>query len=121
MSPVHLGPTVTARALVLVAGLLVGGWTLHKLRSRGLLVPLGSLFLSAAAILICFSAFPGIFDQLAHALGVDYPPVLYLAGLAVLLMLLTIQLAARVSTLDIRCRRLTQELALRNARKTDGD
>jgi len=117
MSPVHLGPTIAARTLILVSGLLVCGWTLYKLRRRGLLVPLGSLFLSTGAILISFSVFPGVFDRLAHALGIDYPPVLYLVGLAILLMLLTIQLAARVSVLDIRCRRLTQELAIRDARE----
>ncbi|HLK46798.1 MAG TPA: DUF2304 domain-containing protein [Bryobacteraceae bacterium] len=121
MSPAHVGPTASARLLVFIAGLLVCGWTLHKLRRRGLLVPLGSLFLTASGILICFSAFPRVFDRLAFALGVDYPPVLYLAGLAVLLMLLTIQLAARLSVLDVRCRRLTQELALRDAARADGE
>ena len=115
MNPIHLGPTVAARIVILVSGLLVCGWTLHKLRRRVLLVPLGSLFLSAGALLVSFAAFPGVFDRLAHVLGIDYPPVLYLAGLAVLLMLLTIQLAARVSVLDVRCRRLAQDLAIRDA------
>ena len=119
MSPVHLGPPIAARIVILVLGLLVCGWTLHKLRRRGLLVPLGSLFLSTGAILIAFSAFPGVFDRLAHAMGIDYPPALYLAGMAILLMLLTVQTAARVSVLDVRCRRLTQELALQDARKAE--
>lgn len=115
MSPVHVGPTITARMLILLLGVLVCAWTLHRLRRRGLLIPLGTLFLTTGAGLVAFSAFPNVFDRLAHLLGIDYPPVLYLVGLVTLLVLLIVQLAARVSVLDVRCRRLAQELAIRDA------
>jgi len=117
MSPIHLGATVAARIVIFTSGLLVLGWTLHKLRRRVLLVPIGSLFLLTSTILISFAASPHIFDTLAYALGIDYPPALYLVGVSILLMLLIIQLAARISVLDVRCRRLMQELAIRDAQK----
>jgi hypothetical protein len=110
-----LGATLSARAITVVAGTVLAAWTLLKLRSRLLLASLGSIFLSISAGLIVFGFTPGMFNRLARALGVYYPPLLYMILAVVILMMLNVHLAARVSALDVRCRRIVQELAIQAA------
>jgi hypothetical protein len=115
------GATIGARVLVLVLGLVLLAWTIANLRRRALLISMGSLFLAIGLLLILFGIVPNVFNQIAYGLGVQYPPLLYLIGAVVLLMLINVHLASRLSEVDLRCRRLAQELALRAAdRGVDG-
>jgi hypothetical protein len=88
-------------------------WALAKLRRRSLLAPTCSLFLAIGGVFILFASFPNTFDRLSYLVGVRYPPVLYLMGCVLALILMIIHLAARMSLLDERCRRIAQEIALR--------
>lgn len=103
---------VEARVLILLCGLGLCAWSLLKLRRRSLLVPTCSLFLAVGSAFILFAAFPGIFDRLAYFSGISYPPVLYLIGCVVILIMMIIHLAFRLSLIDERCRRMAIELAL---------
>jgi hypothetical protein len=111
------GASPGARMFVFVLGLVLIGWTFGNLRKRALLISMGSLFLAIGVLLIGFGIVPGVFNQISYTLGVQYPPLLYLIGAVVLLMLINVHLATRLSLVDIRCRRLAQELALREAQE----
>jgi hypothetical protein len=111
---VSTGATIQARLFVLLLGVVLSAWTMAKLRDRRLLVALGSVFLAISAGLMLFAAFPASFDALSYRLGVKYPPLLYVILAVVALLAVNIVLAARLSVLDVRCRRLAQELALRD-------
>lgn len=104
-----------ARLFTACCGLALFGWSLLKLRRRSALVPTCSLFLTIGLIFIFFSIAPNAFDRLSYALGVQYPPVLYLIGCVFALILMIVHLASRLSVIDERCRRLAQELALSQA------
>jgi hypothetical protein len=106
----HVAPE--ARALIFVCGLGLCLWSLLKLRRRSLLVATCSLFLTVGSAFIFFAAFPDFVDHLAYLSGITYPPVLYLIGCVIVLILMIIHLAFRLSLIDERCRRLTIELAL---------
>lgn len=110
----HLSPE--ARVLTCLCGLALFGWSLLKLRRRSALIPTCSLFLTVGVLFMTFTAFPNAFDQLSYAVGVKYPPVLYLIGCLFVLILLIVHLATRLSAVDERCRRLAQEVALQQAR-----
>ena len=101
-----------ARVLILLCGLGLCVWSLLKLRRRSLLVPTCSLFLTVGGAFILFAAVPGFFDRLARLSGISYPPVLYLIGCVVILIVMIIHLASRLSLIDERCRRIAMELAL---------
>ena len=113
-----LGATIGARVFVLVLGAILVAWTLANLRRRLLLISMGSLFLAIGFLLILFGIVPNVFNQIAYGLGVQYPPLLYLIGAVVLLMLINVHLASRLSVVDLRCRRLAQELALSKAQES---
>ena len=106
----HVAPE--ARVLIFACGLGLCLWSLLKLRRRSLLVATCSLFLAVGSAFIFFAAFPEFVDHLAYFSGITYPPVLYLIGCVVILVLMIIHLAFRLSLIDERCRRLTIELAL---------
>jgi hypothetical protein len=111
MTPLgHVSPE--ARVLIPLCGLGLCIWSLLKLRRRSLLVPTCSLFLTVGPVFIFFAAFPGFFDRLAYLIGITYPPVLYLIGCIIILMVMIIHLAFRLSLIDERCRRMAIELAL---------
>ena len=106
--------TVTwpARGFAFALGMGLCLWTLTKLRKRTLLVSICSFFITVGLGLILFSIIPTFFDQLAYSLGVQYPPVAYLIAVILLLMVIIVFLASKISSIDERCRRLAQELAL---------
>jgi Uncharacterized conserved protein (DUF2304) len=82
-----------------------------------LLLSIGSIFTAVGLGLVGFAAVPTLFDRVAYAVGVKYPPLLYLILLLLCLSGLLLHLASRISLLDTRCRRLTQELALRDVER----
>jgi len=110
-----IGVTVSARIVVAVLGALLLAWTIAQLRRRILLVPLATLFTGVSFLLAAFALVPSLFNRIAWLAGVQYPPVFYLMGAVVVLMLVTLRLAIRLSTVDMRCRRLAQELAIHRA------
>jgi hypothetical protein len=83
-------------------------------------VPLGGIFMTIGFGLIGFAVTPGVFDQFAYLLGVKYPPLVYLIFALILLLALNVHLAARVSLLDLRCRKLAQELAIQTVERDLG-
>jgi hypothetical protein len=111
------GATGHARLIIMIFGVLLCLWTVSRLGKRSLLVPLGGLFLTISLGLIGFAIIPGVFDQFAYFLGVKYPPLVYLILALIVLLALNVHLAARVSLLDVRCRRLAQDLAIHTAEK----
>lgn len=109
------GATGHARIVIFAFGVLLLAWTVSRLGRRSLLVPLGGVFMTIGAGLIGFAIIPGVFDQAAYLLGVKYPPLIYLIIALIALLALNVHLAARVSLLDVRCRRLAQEIAMQSA------
>lgn len=103
------------RLLTGCCGLALVLWSFLKLRRRSVLVPTCALFLSVGALFLAFTAFPDAFDKISYALGVKYPPVLYLIGCIFVLIVLIVHLATRLARVDQRCRRLAQEVALEQA------
>ena len=105
------GASPEARMLVFVLGVVLCVWTCSRLGKRALLISVGAILLSIGLGLIAFAQAPAIFDRVAYTFGVKYPPLLYLIVLLLCISGVLLHLASRISVLDTRCRRLTQEIA----------
>ena len=110
----ELGASLSARVFALCCGTALCFWTLYKLRKRSLLISICSLFVAIGGGLMAFAVVPGMFNRLSYVLGIKYPPLLYLILAILSLVIVILHLATRVSRVDERCRRLAQEIALRN-------
>lgn len=70
------------------------------------------LWFLACGVLLVFSIWRPLLDQVAHALGFFYPPAfLFLAGF-VFLMLILMHFSVVITGLSVKVRELTQQVAL---------
>jgi len=111
------GASPAARVFALCCGAALFAWTVQKLRNRRLLISICSLLMAIGAGLIAFAVAPGVFNGLSYLVGVKYPPLLYLIVVILSLLVVLLHLAARLSLVDERCRRMAQEIALQRNSK----
>ncbi len=106
------GVSFGARIFAAACGVALSSWTLHKLSKRELLIPISSLNLAVGLGLAAFALIPSAFDRLSLAIGIKYPPLLYLMLAILTVLVLVLFLSSQISLLDGRCRRLAQEIAM---------
>lgn len=113
------GASIKARVFALSCGLFLFAWSLLKIRKRTLLISTCSMFIAVGVGLMLFAVFPSFYDAVSYAVGIQYPPLMYMVLAILVLMMIIIHLASRVSLLDERCRKLAQELALLQVSQTN--
>jgi len=94
--------------VAVVAALLV----LRLVATRQLRSKYALLWLGVAVAMIVVAAFPGLLDELADVMGVDYAPTLFLLLAVGLLAFLIGHLTWEVSRLEMRLRSLAEDNAL---------
>jgi hypothetical protein len=100
------------RATMFILGLLVLAFVINMVRTRKLQERYALLWVLAALGLALAPIFIHAIDQLAYALGVEYPPALLLALAVIALMLIILQLSLSISHQADQIKVLTQELGL---------
>jgi hypothetical protein len=100
------------RATMFVLGLFVLAFVINMVRTRKLQERYALLWVLAAVGLTLAPIFIHGIDQLAYALGVEYPPALLLALAVIALMLIILQLSLSLSHQADQIKVLTQELGL---------
>ncbi len=107
---------MTYQMTSMLIGVLVAATILWLVRRDHLHGPYAIWWIGTAIVVVLLGLFPGIFDYLAHYLGINYPPILaVLLGFALLLLkILTMDLER--SRQERRIRRLVQRLALLEGR-----
>jgi hypothetical protein len=84
-----------------------------ELLRRGILrEKFAALWLVVSCSVLVMAAFPRLVSWLANTLGVQVPANLLFFLTAVLLLLVSVQLSYEVSRLEVRTRRLAEEVAL---------
>ena len=106
------GVSPTARVFAAICGIVLCFWAMRKLSKRELLIPICSMIIAVGLSLVAFASVPALFDQVSYLVGIKYPPLLYLILVVLCLLVVILNLAARLSIIDSRCRRLAQEVAL---------
>ncbi|MBZ0267351.1 DUF2304 domain-containing protein [bacterium] len=88
------------------------GIVLELVRSRRLREQYSLLWIFTAVVLLLLSCWRGLLDRFALLFGIHYPPsALFLVGFGFFLVIL-LHFSMVHSALDVRVKRLTQELAL---------
>jgi hypothetical protein len=100
------------RATMFILGLFVLAFVINMVRTRKLQERYALLWVLAAIGLALAPIFIHVIDQLAYALGVEYPPALLLALSVIALMLIILQLSLSLSHQADQIKVLTQELGL---------
>lgn len=70
------------------------------------------IWLSLAVVILFFAIFPGLFNSLAHAMGVKNPPDLLAVVASLFLLVICVRLSYEIGRLEDRSRTLAEEIAL---------
>ncbi|HZG58494.1 DUF2304 domain-containing protein [Paenibacillus sp.] len=108
------------RWLLAAAGLVYTYFAMFMLIKKKLNELNTLVWLSSCFVIVVFSIFPELFDRLALAVGVAYPPSLLFLLSVLVLLLLTLHQSMQISKLQEKIRDLTQFLALQHAREHPG-
>jgi hypothetical protein len=108
--------SIAARILVLVVAAIILVFILRLVGQRRLRSKYALLWLLIGVLIVPIAAFPGISDQVADWLGVESTPALLLMMASAVLLLIAIQYSWELSRLEVRSRRLAEEVALLGTR-----
>ena len=104
MTGVHLVALVSAVVTLVVI--------IELSRRRQLHPKYAALWLSVGVVLAVFAISPGLFNRLAHALGVISPPALLTVLASLFLLMVCVYLSWEVGRLEDKTRTLAEELAI---------
>jgi len=101
------------RIFLIVAGVVILALVINLVRTRRLKEEFALLWLVAAALLLLAPlGIVDLLDQLAYAVGIEYPPALILTIAIICLLGILFQFSLRLSKYSEQIKVLTQELAL---------
>src|ERR1700681_3263196 len=112
MSGVHAIALVSAVATLIVI--------IELSRRRQLHPKYAVVWWSVGVVLAVFAISPGLFNHMAHALGVISPPALLTVLAALFLLMVCVYLSWEVGRLEDKTRLLAEELALLRKDVADG-
>jgi hypothetical protein len=111
--------SLRARLFVAFLGLCILIFVINVVRTRKLKEQYALLWLLAAGVLVVFPFGIDLFNSLAHAVGVDYPPALLFSLALMVLLLIFFQFSFSISRFSDQIKALTQDLAIANQRIHD--
>ncbi|HZP30786.1 MAG TPA: DUF2304 domain-containing protein [Acidimicrobiia bacterium] len=100
------------RILVLVTGVLCLGFILRLVRRRELRGKYSLLWLTVGIFGLVIALVPGLLDDVADWLDVNYPPAILFVIAIAFLLLVVVHLSWELTRLEDRTRTLAQELAM---------
>jgi hypothetical protein len=110
-----------AHLLVVLIATVPALFVLRLVRKRALRAKYSLLWLAVGAVLLVTALFPGIIDHAADAMGIAYPPVIYLMIAIVFLLVVVMHFSWELSRLEERTRTLAEEIALLRATRPDDE
>jgi|HubBroStandDraft_3_1064219.scaffolds.fasta_scaffold1071214_1 hypothetical protein len=98
--------------IALVSAVVTLSVTIELSRRRHLHEKFAILWLSVCLVIAVFAIAPGLFNSIAHSLGVKSPPNLLLVLAALFLLMVCVYLSWEVGRLEDRVRLLAEEISL---------
>lgn len=108
--------SIRARLFLGVLGLCVLVFVINLVRTRKLKEQFALLWLLMAALLVATPVGIDLFDALARAVGVEYPPALLFALALMVFVMIFFQFSLSISRFSDQIKALAQDLALANER-----
>ena len=108
--------SIRARLFLGVLGLCVLVFVINLVRTRKLKEQFALLWLLMAALLVATPVGIDLFDALARAVGVEYPPALLFALALIVFVMIFFQFSLSISRFSDQIKALAQDLALANER-----
>ena len=104
------------RLLIAAIGLLLFAFVLDRIRRRRMRIEYSVLWFVMALGALLLALLPDVFDALARAVGIDYPPALYFLGAILVLFLILLHVSAELTRMRAQNKTLVQEVSLLRAR-----
>ena len=101
-----------ARLFLLLLSLGMFVFILQLIRKRRLKIEHSILWLVVSILMIVLSIWQSFTDQIALAIGIDYPPALYFAVAIIFAFLMLLHLSMELSKMKDRIKTLNQELSI---------
>ncbi len=90
-------------------------FVLRMVRRRQLRAKYSLLWVCVGVGMLFIAIAPGVLDRVAHAMGIDYPPAVYLLVAVAFLLVVVVHFSWELSRLEEKTRTLAEELALLRA------
>ena len=90
-------------------------FVLRMVRRRQLRAKYSLLWVCVAVGMLFIAIAPGVLDRLATAMGIDYPPAVYLLVAVAFLLVVIVHFSWELSRLEEKTRTLAEEIALLRA------
>ncbi len=103
---------VKAKVILFLLSLLLFLFVLNLVTKRRLRIEHSLLWLVVSSILIIMTIWQGMADELAHLVGIDYPPSLYFAIAIFFALLMLFYYSVEISKLKEQNKNLNQELSI---------
>ena len=103
----HIFVALTTLAMILFVARMLRR---HSFKSKYAL-----LWLAVALVMGTLAVFPGLIDNAAYAVGVDYPPAAFLGVAVAFLLFVVVEFSWELSRLEERSRILAEEVAFLRA------
>lgn len=98
--------------VALVSALVTLTLVIELSRRRHLREKYAVVWLAVSVVIAVFAIAPGLFNSLAHAVGVKNPPDLLLVGASLFLLVVCVYLSWEVGRLEEKTRVLAEEVAI---------
>ncbi len=108
--------SIRARLFLAILGLGILIFVINLVRTRKLKEQYALLWLLMAGLLVATPLGIDLFNALAYAVGVDYPPALLFALALMVFLMIFFQFSLNVSRFSEQIKTLAQDLALANER-----
>jgi hypothetical protein len=100
------------RLVVAAVAVALVVFVLRLVRRGGLRAKYSMLWLAIATAWFVVAIVPGLLDRISEALGVEYPPALFLLLAVAFLLAVVIHVSWELTRLEARSRVLAEEIAL---------
>jgi hypothetical protein len=104
-----------ANVLVFLGTLAAVVYVLRLVRLEQLRSKYALLWTFIAALLLPLAAFPSLLDDVSDAIGIDYAPSTFFLAAVAFLFLVVVHFSWELSRLEVKVRKLAEELALLRA------
>lgn len=106
--------TAILRTVLVIASLLTGYYTLHKIRKSQMQIEDAIFWIVVSGLLVLFSIFPGVAYFVSDTLGIGAPVNFVFLAIIAILLYKVFLMSVRISQMEYEIKNLVQQIAIKN-------